>query len=260
MHPSMLRLSTAMFSERTKEIEQRKKEKLINNMRSTESPRYWVTSARPANFGDSLEIPAKPDNWFDDNRVWNEEDCDYKIRRTKLDVMENVKSGCCLLIVLLAGRTLFELWLKKHKYYVVDTYEEYDISNLKPGEVVVSKYLGEPVCFRLLTRKEIEETIRLDKKEQYDNESYVATTPVKEYQLLVVSAKTNKGTIPEPLKGKYKGWYCPKTGQIFDKLGRIRKDGKGGKNLQYLNHTLHDNIVCLNQKMDYYSNYSLYLI
>eukprot|EP00826_Nyctotherus_ovalis_P041702 TRINITY_DN4240_c0_g1_i6.p2 TRINITY_DN4240_c0_g1~~TRINITY_DN4240_c0_g1_i6.p2 ORF type:complete len:145 (-),score=21.94 TRINITY_DN4240_c0_g1_i6:64-498(-) len=120
--------------------------------------------------------------------------------------------------------------------------------------------MGEPIFVRMLTRAEVAEMLALSESTQHDKKSYVATTRTGDCQLLVVSAKTDKGTVPQPYEGKYGGWYCPLTGQVFDKFGRIRTDGKKGKNLQYLNNTLHGNILCLEQKMDYYSNYSLYII
>ena len=257
---SLTKMPTACFSERLQEIERRSKEKLINGMQSTESPKYWVTSGRPADFGDPLESSGKPDNWYQANRLWNEEDEDYKTKRTKIHLINILKYGVLLNIAVVIAKKCYENWLINHKYRVKDTYAEYDISNLKPGEIVKTDYLGEPIFLRLLTRNEVAEMIKLDEETQYDKESYVSTTPVDSYQLLVVSAKTNKGTIPNVYEGKYKGWYCPVTGQVFDKFGRIRKDGKPGKNLQYLNNTLHGKILCLEQKMDYYSNYCLYYI
>lgn len=256
----IIRMPTARFSERLAETEERKKEKLINNMQSTESPRYWLTSARPADFREPLEVPTKPDNWYDKNRMWNEEDNDYRTRRTKLNCMKLFRDGCFALVGILGLRYLYERHLRKKYYHVIDTYEEFDISNLVPGQVVRTTYLGEPIFIRVLTYKEVEETTKLDATTQYDTKSYVATTAKDNYQLLVVSAKTDKGTIPEPYQGEYGGWFCPITGQTFDKFGRIRKGGAKGKNLRYLNNTLHGNILCLEQKMDYYSNYSLYLI
>lgn len=257
---SLLRVPTVRFSERLRELKSRGKEKLINRMQSTDSPRYWVTSSRPANFGDPLLVPTKPDNWFDKNRIWNEEDSDYKTRRAKLDVMGLLKKGFYLTIAIVLARAGFERYLCKNKYRVVDTYAEYDISGLKPGSVVATRYLGQPIFVRMLTRAEVAEMLALSKSTQHDTKSYVSTTPAGDCQLLVVSAKTDQGTIPRPYKGAYSGWYCPVTGQVFDKFGRIRTDGKKGKNLQHLNNTLHGNILCLEQKMDYYSNYSLYII
>ena len=63
------------------EYTERKNKKLINNLLCTERPTYWVTSSRPSNFGDPLDAKTKADNWFDENRLWNEENRDYEVRR-----------------------------------------------------------------------------------------------------------------------------------------------------------------------------------
>jgi len=63
------------------EYAERKNKKLINNLLCTDRPTYWVTSSRPSNFGDPLDTKTKVDNWFDENRLWNEENRNYEIRR-----------------------------------------------------------------------------------------------------------------------------------------------------------------------------------
>ena len=50
------------------EYNERKNKKLINNVLCTEEPKFWVTSSRPANFGDPVDTKTKVDNWFDENR------------------------------------------------------------------------------------------------------------------------------------------------------------------------------------------------
>ena len=60
---------------------ERRNKKLTNNFLLTDRPMYWVTSSRPSNFGDPLDAKTKADNWFDENRVWNEENRDYEVRR-----------------------------------------------------------------------------------------------------------------------------------------------------------------------------------
>lgn len=50
----------------------------------TEEPKFWVTSSRPSNFGDPLDTKTKADNWFDENRLWNEETKDYEIKRAQI--------------------------------------------------------------------------------------------------------------------------------------------------------------------------------
>lgn len=50
------------------EYNERKNKKLTNNVLTTDRPMYWVTSSRPSNFGDPLDVKTKVDNWFDENR------------------------------------------------------------------------------------------------------------------------------------------------------------------------------------------------
>lgn len=66
------------------EYNDRKNKKLINNLLCTDRPTYWVTSSRPSNFGDPIDTKTKADNWFDENRLWNEENRDYEIKRAQI--------------------------------------------------------------------------------------------------------------------------------------------------------------------------------
>jgi hypothetical protein len=61
---------------------------LINNVLCNESNKFWVTSSRPSNFGDPLDTKTKVDNWFDENRLWNEESKDYDIKRAQIYMVQ----------------------------------------------------------------------------------------------------------------------------------------------------------------------------
>ena len=75
----------------------RKNKKLINNQLVTDRPTYWVTSSRPSNFGDPLDTKTKADNWFDGNRLWNEENKDYKLKRAQIYMLQGfILSGYAL--------------------------------------------------------------------------------------------------------------------------------------------------------------------
>ncbi len=50
------------------EYNERKNKKLVGHALFTDEPKYWVTSARPPNFGEHLDVRTKLDNWFDENR------------------------------------------------------------------------------------------------------------------------------------------------------------------------------------------------
>ena len=50
------------------EYNERKDKKLVGGALFTEEPKFWVTTSRPPNFGDHLDVRTKLDNWFDENR------------------------------------------------------------------------------------------------------------------------------------------------------------------------------------------------
>ena len=75
------------------EYNERRNKKLINNFLLNDRPMYWVTSSRPSNFGDPLDAKTKADNWFDENRVWNEENRDYEVRRAQMYMVQGFILG-----------------------------------------------------------------------------------------------------------------------------------------------------------------------
>jgi len=75
------------------EYNERRNKKLINNFLVTDRPMYWVTSSRPSNFGDPIDGKTKADNWFDENRVWNEENRDYEVRRAQMYMVQGFILG-----------------------------------------------------------------------------------------------------------------------------------------------------------------------
>jgi len=60
------------------EYNDRKNKKLTKAYLVDEKPQYFITSARPGNFGEHLDFKVNLDNWFDENRVWNEHEMDIK--------------------------------------------------------------------------------------------------------------------------------------------------------------------------------------
>ena len=50
-----------------------------------EKAQFFTTTSRPGNFGDHIDFVSTIDNWFDENRVYNEHETD--IRRTQIYVM-----------------------------------------------------------------------------------------------------------------------------------------------------------------------------
>jgi ubiquinol-cytochrome c reductase iron-sulfur subunit len=43
---------------------------------------FWYTPSRPSNFGDHIDFKVTLDNWFDENRAYNEHDTG--LRRTQI--------------------------------------------------------------------------------------------------------------------------------------------------------------------------------
>jgi len=83
----LLKTSTRNFGI-IQDYNERKNKKLTNNLLCTDRPTYWVTSSRPSNFGDPLDTKTKADNWFDENRLWNEENRDYEIKRAQMYMVQ----------------------------------------------------------------------------------------------------------------------------------------------------------------------------
>ena len=47
--------------------------KKLNGFHSVpDKAQFFVTSSRPGNFGDHIDFKSTIDNWFDENRVYNE--------------------------------------------------------------------------------------------------------------------------------------------------------------------------------------------
>ena len=107
----------------------RKNKKLTNNVLCTDRPMYWVTSSRPSNFGDPLDVKTKADNWFDENRAWNEENRDYEIRRAQIYMLQGFILGNYVLGVKTIITVIYHQAITRVRY-VRDTYKELDISVL----------------------------------------------------------------------------------------------------------------------------------
>jgi len=121
-----------------------------------------LTSTRPSNFGDHLDTKTKVDNWFDENRLWNEENRDYEIKRAQMYMMQGfILSGYFIGIKAILGVIYGQMIT--HTRYVRDSYKEIDISELPPGETLQTAWNGELVFVRRLTMSEVRETNALPK-------------------------------------------------------------------------------------------------
>jgi len=112
---------------------------------------YHVSPSRPSNFGDHLDFKINVDNHFDESRVHNEEDID--VRRTYNYILSGLWWGSVIAIariyvVGIIGR------LNGWKRYDKDTYMEFDVSILPPGEVVQVLWCGVNIFIRRLTAEE----------------------------------------------------------------------------------------------------------
>jgi len=115
------------------EYNDRKNKKLQHGYYVENKPQFFITNARPGNFGDHLDFKVNVDNWFDENRVHNEHESD--IKRTQIYVFNalfyvGILSFARLYAIGAIGRICG--W----KRYDKDTYLEIDIGELPPGEVM----------------------------------------------------------------------------------------------------------------------------
>ena len=224
----------------------RKNKKLINNLLINEKPVFWVTGSRPSNFGDPLDTATKHDNWFDENRLWNEKDRNYEIKRAQMYVMQGfILSGYCIGIKSLVTM-LYQQMITRVRY-IRDSYKELDIGNIPPGEVVQTSWNGELVFIRRLTLTEVKDSNAAPKSALLDKESEVTLSNAGNSSILICSAIcTHLGCIPVPYLGAYKGWVCLCHGSVFDKFGRVRQ-GPAQMNLGYINNSVYGSVVCIEE-------------
>jgi ubiquinol-cytochrome c reductase iron-sulfur subunit len=69
---SLLNLETKYGFGLISEYNKRSNVKLSGTHSIPEKAQFFVTSSRPGNFGDHIDFKATIDNWFDENRVYNE--------------------------------------------------------------------------------------------------------------------------------------------------------------------------------------------
>ena len=229
------------------EYNERKNKKLVGHGFFTEEPKFWVTSARPPNFGDHLDVRTKLDNWFDDNRLYNEENRDYEIRRAQLYIYQGFNISFYALAIKYGMLVVYQ-WLIGRTRYIRDTYKEINIGCLPPGECLQTIWNGEPIFVRRLTKTEIANEAELPTSTLLDSESDISFSPSGNTQILVCSAQcTHLGCIPVPYLGAYKGWVCLCHGSVYDKSGRVRQ-GPALKNLPYINNSVYGDILCIEEQ------------
>lgn len=227
---------------------ERKSKKLTNNLLCTDRATYWVTSSRPSNFGDPLDTKTKVDNWYDENRLWNEENKDYEIKRAQMYMCQ----GFILSTYVLGIKTILTAiysQMNTHTRYVRDTYKELDISELPPGEVLQTAWNGDLIFIRRLTVTEVRQENALPTTTLLDKDSIVTLSDAGNSSILVCSAIcTHLGCIPVPYLGAYKGWVCLCHGSVYDKFGRVRQ-GPAQSNLPYINNSVYGPILCIEEQI-----------
>ena len=206
------------------------------------SHKFFTTPVRPSNFGDHLDEKMQVDNWFDDNRIHNEEDT--SVRKTQVYLMDALfLSGTLAISRVMAVGVIGRLsgW----KRYDRDTYLEVDIGDLPPGEVIQIVWNGEPVFVRRLTNEECEHENNLPENTLLDKGTEVVLNQDVNNKVLVCSAIcTHLGCIPIPYLGSYKGWVCICHGSVYDKYARVRQ-GPALENLRVINNSLYGDILCI---------------
>merc|ERR1719311_703066 len=250
LRSSAMRTATTSVATRNfgilQDYRDRQSKKLINNVLCTDKPMYWVTSSSPSNFGDPLDAKTKPDNWFDENRLWNEENKDYEIKRAQIYMLQGfVVSFYCLGIKTIVS-VIYNQMITRNRY-IRDSYKELDISELPPGEVLQTAWNGEIIFVRRLTISEVKETNALPATTQLDKVSQTSLSDAGNSSVLVCSAIcTHLGCIPVPYLGAYKGWVCLCHGSVYDKFGRVRQ-GPAQANLPYINNSVFGPLICIEE-------------
>lgn len=202
------------------EYSERLSKKTVKNHFVPETSEFFVTNARPGNFGDHVDFKMNVDNWFDENRLHNEHETD--IRRTQTYVLSAVYYGGLLSLARMYAMAIVGR-LNGWKRYDRDTYMECDVGDIPPGEVIQISWNGSPVFVRRLTTAEVKDENELPTATLLDPAKEVILTDAGNTQLLVISAVcTHLGCIPLPYQGAYNGWVCICHGSVYDKFGRVR--------------------------------------
>ena len=227
-----------------RDYQSRKEEKLLNTHKVDTSPKFFTTPTRPSNFTNHIDHKVNIDNWFEDNRMYNEEDTE--VRKTQIYLLNTLAWGGVVAISrLLALGVIGRLsgWTR----YDRDTYLEVDISSLPPGEVMQIVWNGEPVFIRRLTNEECDEEASAPSSLLLDKAKEVTLNDDVNTKVLVSSAIcTHLGCIPIPYLGPYKGWVCICHGSVFDKWARVRQ-GPALENLRSINNTLYGDVLCIEE-------------
>ncbi len=99
---------------------------------------------------------------------------------------------------------------------------EVDLAPIAEGQIVTVKWRGKPVFVRHRTPREITEARAAPMSALTDPASDESRAPRPEW-LVVVGICTHLGCVPIGHEGRYRGWFCPCHGSVYDTAGRVRQ-------------------------------------
>ena len=108
---------------------------------------------------------------------------------------------------------------------------EHDISKIALGQQIVILWRKQPVFIRRRTAAEIAAAVADDRAPMRDPATDASRHKAgKAEWLIVIGVCTHLGCTPTFAEGRYRGWFCPCHGSVYDTAGRIRL-GPAPKNL-----------------------------
>ena len=108
---------------------------------------------------------------------------------------------------------------------------EVDFTKVPLGQQIVVKWRSKPVFIRHRTPAEIAAAVEGDHADLRDPATDASRhKPGMPEWLIVIGVCTHLGCIPTFGEGKYRGWFCPCHGSVYDTAGRIR-NGPAPKSL-----------------------------
>jgi ubiquinol-cytochrome c reductase iron-sulfur subunit len=108
---------------------------------------------------------------------------------------------------------------------------ETDYTKVALGQQIVVKWRGKPLFIRHRTPAEIAAAVADDHADLRDPAIDASRhKPDMAQWLILIGVCTHLGCVPTFAGGKYRGWFCPCHGSVYDTSGRIRA-GPAPKNL-----------------------------
>jgi hypothetical protein len=169
--------------------------------------------------------------------------------------LDGIAYGILLLILGLLLYFPYQTLRTSRRLSPQDTYIQIDISSLQKGQTWARDYHGSPIVIRRLAYEEVNDTHYLDAKlekkgelgefKMRDVEGYVGMSEYGDSMILVLGKPPDRMKMPV-LGGELGGWVSEDKGDLYDKFGRNRGKRRGC-NMIYVNHTLHGDVLCLEE-------------